>query len=407
MNDSQSSEPPLPLLSASRGFGLFWRQTTQVLAEIPVFIKVLIGRVLGYVAFTVNLMNTGVSWVFKWVTRFKKSVVRLLMYRGGFFYQTPRLGLTAVVSTTAFSMLLMPALAPIGEQQSINLFLAQNDAPRVLPSDLGVVLASNTEVTVVETGESMRREVLEYTVQPGDTLSTIAEDHLVSIEAIKYVNDLTSDLIRPGDTIEIPPVGGLVHQVEEGDSISSIASLYNVSAQAIVDFNHLEEPFTIRAGDELVIPDAQIPVQQPVVLAQAGQSTAPNAGLTLETIASPQTGTGGFIMPTTGTITQYFWWGHTAIDIAAACGTPIVAADSGTIVYAQWWPGGGGNSIFIDHGNGYVTKYAHMSGFAKTGGGVSRGEVIGYMGATGRAFGCHVHFIVEYGGRPVNPLSVL
>ena len=114
---------------------------------------------------------------------------------------------------------------------------------------------------------------------------------------------------------------------------------------------------------------------------------------------------GSMSLPSGGRLTQYFSWYHPAVDIAEKCGTPITAADSGVIIFAGWWVGGGGNSIWVDHGNGYVTRYAHLSGFARSSGAVSKGEVIGYIGATGRAYGCHVHFVVERNGRAVNPLG--
>ena len=87
---------------------------------------------------------------------------------------------------------------------------------------------------------------------------------------------------------------------------------------------------------------------------------------------------------------------------------PIWASESGVVTFAGWWSGGGGYSVWIDHGNGYVTQYAHMSRISvSVGQAVARGEQIGNTGATGLAFGNHLHFNVLLNGRLVNPLSVL
>lgn len=80
------------------------------------------------------------------------------------------------------------------------------------------------------------------------------------------------------------------------------------------------------------------------------------------------------------------------IDGFALEGYPIVAADGGTVIMASY-NGGYGNCVIIDHGNGYMTLYGHMSGFAVySGQSVSQGQTIGYLGNTGNSFGTHCHF---------------
>ncbi len=99
---------------------------------------------------------------------------------------------------------------------------------------------------------------------------------------------------------------------------------------------------------------------------------------------------------------------HKGIDFAASRGTPIFAAGDGTIELAKW-NGGYGRYIRIKHGRGYKTAYAHMARFAKdmrAGKRVKQGQVIGYVGTTGRSTGPHLHYEVLQGGRQVNPLSV-
>ncbi|HEY5501313.1 MAG TPA: M23 family metallopeptidase, partial [Candidatus Humimicrobiaceae bacterium] len=98
---------------------------------------------------------------------------------------------------------------------------------------------------------------------------------------------------------------------------------------------------------------------------------------------------------------------HTGVDLAAPYGTPILAADGGQVLQASY-DGGYGNCILIYHGGSFATFYGHMSGFAVSAGQmVKRGQVIGYVGATGLATGPHLHFEVRINGIAQNPLGYL
>jgi murein DD-endopeptidase MepM/ murein hydrolase activator NlpD len=119
----------------------------------------------------------------------------------------------------------------------------------------------------------------------------------------------------------------------------------------------------------------------------------------------------GFIWPVNGPVTSPFGmrWGrmHTGIDIGVPYGTPIHAAASGQVIYAGWMEGYG-NLVFIDHGRGISTGYAHQSSIAVSNGQtVTQGQVIGYVGCTGHCFGPHLHFEVRVNGTPVDPLGYL
>lgn len=121
-------------------------------------------------------------------------------------------------------------------------------------------------------------------------------------------------------------------------------------------------------------------------------------------------GTGNFIWPMPGYtyLTCYFGeGGHRGIDIAGGdiYGKAVIAADGGTVLYAGW-NDSYGNCVFIGHGNGYETRYAHMSALAtETGAAVEQGEVIGYVGSTGNSTGPHLHFEVISGGGLTNPMG--
>ena len=124
-------------------------------------------------------------------------------------------------------------------------------------------------------------------------------------------------------------------------------------------------------------------------------------------------GSGAMIWPVDGAVVSGFGmrWGrmHEGIDIAAPAGTPIRAADAGSVVLVQSdsESGGYGNFTCLDHGGGLQTCYAHQSSFAVTSGSVSQGDVIGYVGCTGHCYGDHLHFEVRIGGAPTDPLGYL
>jgi murein DD-endopeptidase MepM/ murein hydrolase activator NlpD len=113
-----------------------------------------------------------------------------------------------------------------------------------------------------------------------------------------------------------------------------------------------------------------------------------------------------FAWPTHGTVTQTFFDWHQGIDIANDVGTPEVAADAGQVVFAGW--GSYGIYVEIDHDNGFHTIYGHMSAvLVKTGQAVTQGQLIGLMGATGRASGSHLHFEIRYHGLAQDPIDLL
>jgi murein DD-endopeptidase MepM/ murein hydrolase activator NlpD len=125
--------------------------------------------------------------------------------------------------------------------------------------------------------------------------------------------------------------------------------------------------------------------------------------------------TGSFLRPVPGGITSGFGYRmhpilgvrkmHTGVDISSATGTPIRAADAGTVIWSGS-RGGYGLCVIVDHGGGMSTVYGHCSGLAcRAGQTVDKGQVIGYVGSTGLSTGPHLHFEVRRNGSPVNPLG--
>ncbi len=268
-------------------------------------------------------------------------------------------------------------------------------------SSLAVISSSITPVTVIS--EKPRDKVVEHEVAEGDTVSSVAGEFGVSEETILWQNDLSSaSTIKPGQKLDILPVSGVAHKVESGDTIYSVAKKYRANAQAILDFpfNDIGDDFQLITGQFLIVPDGA-PPEKP--------KPAPTQYLARANIPASDLGSGRFIWPASGDLAQYFAWYHPAIDISNLGGGPIYASDSGTVTVSGWPDNYGyGNRVVIDHGNGYTTLYGHLSAiYVSPGQQVTKGEVIGAMGSTGRSSGVHVHLEIRKDGTALNPLGLL
>lgn len=273
---------------------------------------------------------------------------------------------------------------------------------------LGLATDSQMEVDpLTQVSDKPRADIFEYTVENGDTLAGIAKKFGVDTDSIKWLNgNLDEKKIKLGQIIKIPPVTGVIHTVKNGETVYSIAKKYNVSAQAVVDFPFNEftndETFALAIGQKVVIPDGVMP-DEPVFSPKSYLATqlTPNAGAV--------SATGNWIWPAAGTITQWFKPWHKGLDIANHNAGNILAADSGTVVVAGWTDNTGyGNRVMIDHGNGYKTLYAHLSKISVVvGQTVSRGNVLGQMGSTGRSTGTHLHFEIRSTKGNADPAGAL
>lgn len=250
--------------------------------------------------------------------------------------------------------------------------------------------------------EKPRSGVEKYTVKDGENLQLIANRFQVSVDTIKWANVLKSDIIKPGQVLDIPPGTGIVHKVIAGDNIYTIAKKYQVDAQNIVNFPFNDfvdtDTFQLTPGQTLFVPNGTIIERKPQ---QTGQQY-------FASIKAGVQGTSSFIWPTSGNITTYPVWYHMAIDIANRAAPPIMAADTGTVTYTGCLAYGYGCHIIIDHANGYQTLYGHLSVIEVSAGQVvNKGQRVGIMGSTGRSTGTHLHFEIRSGGRTINPLPFL
>ncbi|MEK9143902.1 MAG: M23 family metallopeptidase [Patescibacteria group bacterium] len=245
--------------------------------------------------------------------------------------------------------------------------------------------------------EKPRDQVIAYSVTAGDTLSTIAEKFGVSIDTIKWSNDIKRDSLSIGQELKIPPVSGIVHKVKEGETVQSIAKRYKTESQKIVNFPFNDfadlDTFALNVGTTLIVPDGV----QPEAPAIARPLPPTFAG-----------GTGQLLWPASGIITQYPVWYHNALDIANNTAPGIAVPEAGVVSLVEYLRYGYGYYAIVDHGNGLSTLYAHMSEiYVKSGDRLSRGQILGRMGSTGRSTGTHLHFEVRKNGIIVNPLPFL
>ncbi len=253
-----------------------------------------------------------------------------------------------------------------------------------------------------------RDKIITYTVQSGDTVSTIAQKFGITANTILWENKLSPyALIHPGDKLRILPISGITHTVKKGETIGHIARVYKVDLKDILQANHLKITSTLAIGQKLIIPGGQ-------KRTYASYQTKSYSGLSVikKLVQRPKRApvyySNKMAWPTVGhRITQYFSWRHNGLDIANHIGTPIFAADAGVVEYAGWGRGYG-KYILLNHGGGKKTRYAHLSKFyVHKGQRVSKGQTIAAMGSTGWSTGPHVHFEVIINGRRYNPLNYI
>jgi LysM repeat protein len=242
-----------------------------------------------------------------------------------------------------------------------------------------------------------------YVVRDGDTLSQIAEMFGVSVNTIRWANDMTSQsVIQPGDVLLILPMNGIEYTVQKGDTMSSIAKKYNADVEDIAKYNNLADNASLSVGDQIIIPNGQM-------MDEGGSQPAANLSQNIakdkqyyQSHPSLQNLSGYYEDPVPGYVLTQGLHANNGVDLAVPSGTPIHAAAAGRVSFARdGWNGGYGNLVIIDHPNGTQTLYAHQSKIAtQVGAQVSQGEVIGYVGTTGHSTGPHLHFEVHGARNP-------
>lgn len=264
-------------------------------------------------------------------------------------------------------------------------------------------------------------EVFKYVVQEGDNVIAIANRFNLKPETIFWGNPDTlrnSPLLRIGMELNILPVDGVLHVTTGQQSIESIANRYGVDPYEIIfsEYNNLGDatPATAPpANTRLVIPggEGELPDMSSGVVVEGsgvnGGAVRVTGGAGSCGLVTVHTGGRSVFSPPMSNYTffQDFYPGiHNGVDLAADIGTPVYAADSGTVVFAGWHSGGYGNLVVIDHGNGFQTYYGHLSRISvRCAAGVGAGQVIGAVGTTGNSTGPHLHFEIQQNGVPTSP----
>jgi hypothetical protein len=260
-----------------------------------------------------------------------------------------------------------------------------------------------------------------YTVQKGDSIFEIAKRFKLHPESVLWgnyslLND-NPDLLSLDMQLLIPPVDGVLYQWQSSDSLEAVAGRFHTDPQAILNWpgNNLDltDPRPA-AGAWVMIPGGRREYRQWLIptipRGAAGVSPSVYGGGACTGSFNGALGTGKFVWPTGShnLSGNDYWDGHLGIDIGVGEGQPVAAADGGVIVFAGWANGGYGNTVMIDHGNGYQTLYGHLSKVTvNCGQSISQGGTIGLAGSTGNSTGPHLHFEVRYQGGFINPWYVL
>jgi len=293
---------------------------------------------------------------------------------------------------------------------SENDFIIEPDVPNSWQDSLAILTPDESALEAPDISDpslvqTKRSESIEYIVESGDILGSIAEKFELNISSILWANDLSFySTIRPGQKLIIPPVDGLSYKVKKGDTLESIAKKYQSDINDIVEFNKLASVNDLIAGQDIMIPGGV----KPTVVAPAPTRTI--ASVFTQPVTTPATETGGKLLWPTScrTITQYYGWRHSGLDVGCPIGQPIYASEAGKVTTAGWNNGGYGYYVIINHGNGLETLYAHSSKlYVQKGDSVSRGDIIAAIGSTGRSTGPHIHYEVRVNGVRKNPLDYI
>jgi len=255
------------------------------------------------------------------------------------------------------------------------------------PDALTVVLESDGFDDVLQRYEYLER----IQTQDSSIVSSVRDLRNEAKETVERITDVRNEIAAKERELERTRVALEQREAELQDARAESKALLSKTNDNI---DHLE-------GD---ISDVEAEIQKQLMAA---------SGTTALPVGPIRQGSGSMIWPVDGPVVSPFGmrWGalHAGVDIAVPAGTPIRAADDGTIalVQSEATSGGYGNYTCIDHGGGLSTCYAHQSSQAITSGSVSQGDVIGYVGCTGHCYGDHLHFETRVNGAPTDPLAYL
>jgi LysM repeat protein len=277
--------------------------------------------------------------------------------------------------------LLVAVATPLNNSQNFNAPTVEGNA---LVSSIG---PSGTPDSLVNKPTSDQISI--YVVRKGDTLSQIAEMFDVTVNTIKWGNDLSSNTLKEGQTLIILPISGVKHAIVKGDTLASVAKKYKGDEGEILAYNNLQKGDPLVVGSVIIVPDGEVSIPPSTIRSVGSSGLKEYAGYYLRPIVG-------------GTKTQGIH-GYNGVDVGASVGTPILAAADGEVIIARsgGWNGGYGNYIVVRHSNGTQTLYAHASRINVSNGDmVKQGDVIGAVGTSGKSTGPHLHFEIRGARNP-------
>ncbi len=260
----------------------------------------------------------------------------------------------------------------------------------------GTSLLPESTHKMVDTKTADEDQISIYVVRKGDTLPAIAKMFGVSVNTIRWGNDIKGNTISEGQKLVILPISGIQHTVKSGDTLQSIANKYKGDLDEILLYNNLSKNSKLAIGDIVVVPDGEV---------APAPTSSTNSSVIKKTVSYP-TYEGYYMRPIVGGIRTQGLHDKYAVDLASYYGADVLASASGEVLIARssGWNGGYGLYVLIKHGNGTQTLYGHLSATTvNTGDYVEQGQVIGKMGNSGRVkgpTGVHLHFEIRGARNP-------
>ena len=320
---------------------------------------------------------------------------------------------------------------------------------------------SNRTAAVQETAPQVARATGTVSVQPGQTLYSIAKSNGLTVGKIAAANNIPAPYaLRIGQRLVVPGVenpsspsatftpvsaavpqknfaGTSVHQVRAGETLFAVGRTYNIHPYKIAEHNGLAKPYSLKVGQKLRIPSGggstatQRQANNNPAQSQTAANTSSKAAKDQTQISQPvekverplsQTNTtittsrasdAGFRWPVRGRVISKYGskpngTRNEGINIAVPESADVRASDAGVVAYSGNELKGYGNLVLVRHPNGWVTAYAHSKEvFVKRGDTVRRGQVIAKAGSTGSVNSPQLHFELRKGASAVDPEKYL
>ncbi len=278
-----------------------------------------------------------------------------------------------------------------------------------------------------------------HIVNAGDTLYSVSKRYKIVMRDIVYMNDLTAPFaLSISQRLKLPPPHD--YRVRQGDSLYAIARIFDVSQSEIARMNNMHAPYVLTAGETITLPSVHPavaishvnietaqsgkaipapPVHQGQTLAPPTQNQRyasnvpqPNAKPKIKariTTKTPKRTSSKFLRPVNGEVVSKYGpkkggLHNDGVNIAAARGAPVKAAENGVVVYVGNELKGSGNLVLLRHSEGWMSAYAHLDKMTVTRGQViNRGSLLGTVGSTGNVDKPQLHFEVRRGTQAINP----